>query len=189
MENTTASTTQYTETTLPEGFSYLEDICPQIVQDIKYATIDNFTGKIVDGYTSGKAILTTNAANALCEAHKELEQQGLTFLIWDAYRPTRAVQQFLNWGDEPDDYIIKKQYHPTLSKQNLFEQGFISPHNSTHSRGSTVDLTIIDQKTNAPLDMGTDFDFFGEKSYTANQEISLQAQENRKIVSKSMNRV
>ena len=73
-------------TQLPYGFEYLEDICKQIIQDIKY-TMENFTGQIFDGYLTGKAILSKEAANALCEAQKELEQQGLTFLIWDAYRP------------------------------------------------------------------------------------------------------
>jgi len=167
---------------LPKGFIHLNTICPKIKQDIKYATTDNFTGKVVDGYADAIAILTTEAAIALAKVQKELEEQSLTLLIWDAYRPTRSVAQFLQWGKEAEDPNVKAQYHPHLRKHELFTQGFISPNNSTHSRGSTVDLTIIDQKTNIPLEMGTEFDFFGTKSHTINQEISLQVQENRNLL-------
>jgi D-alanyl-D-alanine dipeptidase len=182
IEAVIAAPVQSTDINLPKGFIHLKTICPQIRQDIKYATTDNFTGKIVDGYADTKAILTTEAAIALCEAQKELEEQSLALLIWDAYRPTTSVAQFLKWGEEVEEYNVKAQYYPHLSKHELFEQGFISPNHSAHSRGSTVDLTIIDQKTNIPLEMGTEFNFFGIKSHTINQEISLQVQENRKLL-------
>lgn len=186
LTKTTSAITLYKNTHLPEGFVYVEDICPEIIQDMKYATTDNFTGKIVDGYVTGKAILTKEAANALCEVQKELEQQGLALLIWDAYRPTQAVKQFFNWRLEKDNPQIKERYHPTLSKKDLFEQGFISPNNSTHSRGSTVDLTIVSQQNNKPLDMGTGFDFFGEKAHTNNNQVSTEAQQNRNILKNLM---
>ncbi len=164
---------------LPYGFVYLSYACPTIVQDIKYATDNNFTGAIVPGYEAPVAILTTDGAEALRRIQKELKTEDLSLLIWDAYRPTQAVDYFLSWEKVPDNQDIKAKYYPDYEKAELFKIGFIAPGHSSHSRGSTVDLTIIDKKTNKALDMGTDFDFFGEKSYTANVQISKQARQNR----------
>jgi D-alanyl-D-alanine dipeptidase len=138
---------------LPERFIYLSEICPTILQDIKYASDDNFTGKVIEGYNKAVAILTKDTATMLQNAQRELEQQGLSFLIWDAYRPIRAVNFFLKWRTTEDNPVIKKKYYPSFSKDEIFLNGFISPGKSSHSRGSTVDLTIIDKKTNLPLDL------------------------------------
>lgn len=165
---------------LPKGFIYLNQICPSIKQDIKYATIDNFTGTIIRGYNANLAILSTQASNALMRVQEELKLKNQTLLIWDAYRPTQAVDYFLEWEHEPDNAEIKEKYYPHLNKKELFETGFIAPGHSTHSRGSTVDLTIFDNNSNQPLNMGTDFDFFGEESHTENKNISIEAQKNRK---------
>ena len=173
-------------TSLPEGFIYLAEICPTILQDIKYASDDNFTGNIVEGYNKAVAILIKDAATMLQNAQQELEQQGLSFLIWDAYRPIRAVNFFLKWRDVKDDPNIKAKYYPDFNKEEIFFNGFIAPGKSSHSRGSTIDLTIIDKKTNIPLDMGTDFDFFGTKSYTESNLIIPKAQENRKLLKNLM---
>jgi D-alanyl-D-alanine dipeptidase len=171
---------------LPEGFVYLSNICPTIVQDIKYATKDNFTGAIVPGYNSNIAILTKEAAEAINLIQQELALQNLSLLIWDAYRPTQAVDFFLSWEKILDDNDIKAKYYPDYEKAELFKIGFIAPGHSSHSRGSTVDLTIINKETNKTFDMGTDFDFFGEKSYAESTQISEQAKENRKILKNIM---
>ena len=164
---------------LPHGFVYLSHACPTIVQDIKYATDDNFTGAIVQGYEAPVAILTKEAAEVLNGIQQELGTKDLNLLIWDAYRPTQAVDYFLSWEKVPDNQSIKAKYYPDYKKAELFKIGFIAPGHSSHSRGSTVDLTIVDKNTNVALDMGTDFDFFGKKSYTSSVEISKQAMRNR----------
>ncbi len=166
--------------TLPEGFVYLDQICPTIMQNLKYASDDNFTGTIVRGYNKNTAILTSKAAKALQQVQEELEIKNQTLLIWDAYRPTMAVDYFLEWEHQPDNPRIKEKFYPHLTKEELFTIGFIAPGHSTHSRGSTIDLTIFDKESSQELNMGTDFDFFDKKTYTNNQNISQEAQKNRK---------
>lgn len=167
---------------LPEGFVYLEQACPDIKQDIKYASTDNFTGEMVAGYKAPKAILTLEAASALKAVQAELAQTGYELLIFDAYRPTRAVEAFWHWRHIPDNPVIKLKYHPNLTKQEIYDNGYIMRQNSSHSRGSTVDLTIVDSKTGQELDMGTTFDFFGKESHTDYPEISQQAKNNRALL-------
>lgn len=179
--NTSQTTTENQKeiATLPEGFVYINQICPSIMQDIKYASDDNFTGTIVTGYNKNTAILTSEAATALRKVQEELEIKNQSLLIWDAYRPTRAVDYFLEWEHQPDNLQIKEKFYPHLTKEELFKTGFIASGHSTHSRGSTVDLTIIDKTSGQKLDMGTDFDFFDEQAYTNNKDISQEAQNNR----------
>jgi D-alanyl-D-alanine dipeptidase len=167
---------------LPKDFVYLDEFCPEIMQDMKYATTDNFTNSIVNGYKAGRAILTIDAAEALKQAQEELNQDNYVFLVLDAYRPARAVEAFVQWKDIPDNPVIKEKYYPTFQKADLFTKGFIAPGKSSHSRGSTVDLTIFDKTTNKALDMGTPFDFFGPESNTDNMSISTFAMNNRKLL-------
>lgn len=178
--NLSSVTNQEKLPALPNGFIYLNQICPSIKQDLKYASEDNFTGTIVKGYNKNTAILTSEAATSLSRVQKELELKGKSLLIWDAYRPTRAVDFFLEWEHLPDEIHIKEKFYPNLTKEDLFNTGFIAPGHSTHSRGSTVDLTIIDSISGKELNMGTDFDFFGEETYTDNKNIPQEAQDNRK---------
>lgn len=166
-------------TTIPVEFCYLQDIAPDIRQNLKYATDKNFTGRVVRGYLTGQVILTKQAAYALQAASEELKKEGLALEIFDAYRPTQAVDDFLEWCNEPDNLALKEQYYPHLSKEDLFIQGYIAPGNSSHSRGSTVDLTMIDLKTGKELDMGTPFDFFGAKAHTDYQNTAKSARVNR----------
>ncbi len=133
------------ENALPKGFVYLKDISPNIVQDLKYATADNFTGAIVEGYNANKVIMTEIAAKKLDAIQQELEQTGLGLHIWDTYRPVRAVQFFQDWKHQPEDQLIKQKFYPNLSKEEIFSGGFIAKR-SAHSRGSTVDLTITDKR-------------------------------------------
>ncbi len=171
-----------TITGLPDGFKYLNEICPDIMQDIKYATEDNFTGVVVPGYHRPVAILTEVVCLALKQIQEELAKNRLSLLIWDAYRPVQAVDYFLQWEDIPDVAHIKARFYPEYEKHHLFELGFIAPGHSAHSRGSTVDLTIFSLDTNQGLDMGTEFDFFGKKSYASCNSIDKHAIENRHLL-------
>merc|ERR1712227_120741 len=100
------------------------------------------------------------------------EKQGLGLCIWDAYRPVKAVDHFLRWKDVIDVPVIRSKYYPNMTKAELFRQGFIAPGNSSHSRGSTVDITLIDLKTGKYLDMGTTFDHFGQESMTCFEKLT-----------------
>jgi D-alanyl-D-alanine dipeptidase len=163
---------------LPNGFVYLHHICPSILIDIRYATTNNFTNSIVPGYFKNVAILTKEAGNAINSIQKDLQKQGLSLLIWDAYRPQTAVNYFLNWKYTPDEKEVKNIYYPEYTKKEIFDLGFIRGR-SSHSRGSTVDLTIIDIETKKPINMGTDFDFFGKKAHTVSNQVPSNVSANR----------
>ena len=149
---------------LPAGFSYVRDIAPNIQVQLKYATTENFTGQIVTGYESvDAAILRTEAAEALALVQQDLEEDGYGLLIYDAFRPTRAVSFFVDWSNTGDD-STRAEYYPGLEKPGLFQLGYIAEQ-SGHSLGGTVDVTLLDQRSGEPLDMGGPFDFFGEISH------------------------
>ena len=165
---------------LPKGFVYVKNT--NIVCDIRYATTNNFAEQKIDGYKSNKCILTKEAANALVAVQKELDslKPGYKLHIFDAYRPLDAVKHFVRWSKEASNKHIKQKYYPDFKKEQLFELGYIAL-SSSHSRGSTVDLTIceyVDGKYN-DIEMGTIFDFFGERSHTEYKNISIEAQKNR----------
>lgn len=168
---------------LPNGFVYLQD--PRMVFSMDYATPHNFMGRIVKDYHSKVCILTEAAASALIKVQDILSQRypnhGLK--IFDAYRPVNAVNDFKDWSKDFTDIKMKQEFYPSITKLQLFEIGYIAEH-SSHSRGSTVDLTII--KDGQELDMGTRFDFFGELSHTENPSISTQAQANRSMLKNLM---
>ncbi len=149
---------------------------------MKYATSDNFTGQVVTGYEKATAILTEATAERLFLIQKELIQDNLSLLIWDSYRPQRAVEFFKEWKNIPENLQIKAVYHPKFTKEEIFANGFIAKKYSQHSRGSTVDLTIINNLTGKLLDMGTIFDFFSTESFTNSTKISPLAQKNRKLL-------
>lgn len=151
----------------PQGF--VEITFTGVVEMISYAGSDNFLGQPVDGYQAAKGILTEQAATALLSAQRLAQTQGYTLVVFDAYRPTQAVQHFLRWAtqkpNDPDkEQALQKRFYPELSKQQLFEKGYIAKH-SSHTRGSTVDLSLQHQQTGQLLDMGTEFDFFGAASW------------------------
>ncbi len=152
---------------------------PNIEIDIRYASDDNFLGHIVPGYEAPRAWLTRAAADALAQVQLQLTPQDHSLLIFDAYRPQRAVDAFIAWSKNAD-YSTKAKYYPTLEKTELFEQGYLARH-SSHSRGSTLDLTIIKtiNGNNEALEMGSGFDFFGSVSHTNCQDISAIARNNR----------
>ena len=149
---------------LPDGFVYLEEVVPSIRLDMRYFSEDNFTGKPVDGYLKPRGIITRQAAMALGNVQDELVPFGLGIKIFDAYRPQRSVDNFVRWAADLSDTKTKVQYYPNVAKQDLFREGYIAAK-SSHSRGSTVDLTIMELSSGAELDMGSPFDFFGPISW------------------------
>ncbi|WP_133406670.1 M15 family metallopeptidase [Parashewanella tropica] len=166
---------------LPAGFSYCTDVIPNLTVDLHYISNNNFTGKPVDGYIKPVCILSTSALNQLAKVQKQLKPFDLGLKVYDAYRPQRAVDNFVRWQKTPDHPEIKKHYYPNLNKADLFKLDFIATK-SGHTRGSTVDLTIIDLHTKQELDMGGHFDYFGERSKPFYQGISMQQKANRALL-------
>jgi len=166
---------------IPKGFAYVEENIPSVELDIKYFSAHNFIGKPIDGYFSGHAILTTEATKALKKVQLELETFGLGLKIFDAYRPQKAVDHFVRWGKDLSDRKMKFEFYPSVEKKNLFKEGYIAKH-SGHSRGSTVDLTIIDLESKIELDMGSSFDLFGRSSWISYKGIGVVQRVNRMLL-------
>ena len=145
-------------------FVLLSEAVPDAILEIRYYSTYNFIGDRIDGYEEPLAILTKEAAAALKEVSDELVSMGYRLKIFDAYRPQRAVTNFMNWALDLDDARMKEYFYPELEKDVLFPQGYIAEH-SGHSRGSTLDLTLFDMKTEREVDMGGTFDYFGELSH------------------------
>ena len=148
----------------PSGFVVLADYVPGIVQEIRYYSTYNFVGDRIDGYEEPCALLTTEAARALKTVSNEMNVRGYRLKIFDTYRPARAVRHFVLWGIEDLDLRMKPFFYPDLEKQALFSEGYIASQ-SSHSRGSTVDLTLLDMSTGKEVDMGSPFDMFSEISH------------------------
>lgn len=145
-----------------KGFVYVKDIIPDVIEDLRYNTTNNFMGMRADGYQANRAILTLEAATALKGVADELRKQGYVIKIFDAYRPQQAVNHFLRWARTTDERN-KANYYPTLSKKSLFGK-YIS-RRSRHSCGSTIDMTICYINSGQEVDMGGHFDFFGPASH------------------------
>ncbi|WP_431067789.1 M15 family metallopeptidase [Methylotuvimicrobium sp.] len=148
-----------------EDFVYVDTLIPSIRLDIRYASADNFIGRPIEGYYRPCALLTQAAAEALMAAQNELAKFYLGLKIFDAYRPQRAVRHFVRWSQDTDDVAMKDVYYPHLDKPSLIEEGYIAAR-SSHSRGSTVDLTLVDLDNGEELDMGGFFDYFGPESWS-----------------------
>ena len=167
------------------GFVVLAEYIPQIVQEIRYYSSYDFIGDRIDGYEEPCALLTVEAARALQAVSNEMIVQGYRLKVFDAYRPARAVKHFVLWGIEDTDIRMKPYFYPDLEKQDLFEEGYIAKK-SSHSRGSTVDLTLLDMQTGKELDMGGPFDFFSELSHPDYQGITEEQYENRMSLQRVM---
>ena len=165
----------------PSGFVLLADFIPAIVQEIRYYTTYNFVGERIDGYEAPVALLSVEAARALRNVSNRANVMGYRLKIFDAYRPVCAVKHFVLWGIEDLDQKTKPFFYPDLEKQELFKRGYIAAQ-SSHSRGSTVDLTLLDMSTGMELDMGSPFDYFSEISHPDNKDITEQQYENRMIL-------
>ncbi len=170
---------------LPEGFVYVSTVSPDIVQEMRYAGSDNFIGQSIDGYVAPRAILSTPAALALKAVQDALHPFGLGLKLYDAYRPQRAVNHFVRWARDLHDTRMKDRYYPTIPKDRLFAEGYIAAR-SGHSRGSTVDLTLIDLHTHQAIDMGSDFDFFSPLSWVSDQRIDPRARAHRMLLQRVM---
>jgi D-alanyl-D-alanine dipeptidase len=171
----------------PSGFVLLSDFVPQIIQEIRYFSTYNFIGDRIDGYEEPCAILTKEAARALRSVSNEMTVRGYRLKIFDAYRPVCAVKHFVLWGIEDQDIRMKPYFYPELEKQELFAKGYIAKL-SGHSRGSTVDLTLLDMKTGKEVDMGSPFDYFGELSHPDNRDVTDEQFQNRMLLQKVMAR-
>ena len=169
----------------PSGFVLLADHVPGVVQEIRYYTSYNFIGDRIDGYEEPCAIITREAAWALSEVANELNVQGYRLKIFDAYRPVKAVKHFVLWGIEDLDLRMKPFFYPDLEKQELFAKGYIAKL-SSHSRGSAVDLTLLDMKTGREADMGSPFDLFDPVSHPDYTGITQEQYDNRMVLRHAM---
>lgn len=166
---------------LPEGFCYVHEVIDDVILDIRYAGTHNFVGDVIDGYEAPYAILTNEAALRLKEAADEFREMGYRIMIFDAYRPQSAVRHFVRWAKDADDMRMREEFYPEYKKKILLvDQGYIA-RNSSHCRGSAVDLTITDLDGN-PLDMGTGFDYFGKLAWHGAKGITAEQAANRQIL-------
>ena len=173
---------------LPDGFVYLDEEIENLAIDLRYFSQDNFVGDTIDGYEADRCIITEQASTALQGVQDALAIKGYGLKIYDAYRPQQAVDHFVRWAEDLNDTRMKKIYYPEVNKANLFEQGYIAAK-SGHSRGSTVDLTIIHldgPDAGKELDMGTGWDFFSPLSWPSNKEVSEQQFKNRMLLQEVM---
>lgn len=188
---------------LPPVLVPLHSAAPDIVQELRYAGRDNFMGQVVTGYEQAQCLLTPAAVEALSRVQRKASEYGLGLKVYDCYRPQRAVDHFVRWADDPADTRMKARYYPNIAKNQLFELGYIAAR-SGHSRGSTVDLTLIslnaENGSKAPgadgdcrfrhqesgphpsLPMGSGYDCFDPVSHTAHSEVSAEARRNRLLL-------
>jgi D-alanyl-D-alanine dipeptidase len=169
------------------GFVLLSDVVPHIVQEIRYFSTFNFVGDRVDGYEEPVALLTQDAARALKSVSNEMMVKGYRLKVFDAYRPVTAVKHFILWAIEDEDIRMKPYFYPDINKQDAFELGYIAKR-SSHSRGSAIDLTLLDMKTGREVDMGGPFDLFGELSHPDYRGVTDEQYANRMLLRAAMER-
>jgi len=198
-------------TALPFDFVYLKEVDPSIVQEMRYATDHNFIGHPITGYRAAECILTLSAANALSAVQKTLKKSALSLKVYECYRPQQAVDEFIAWSQRPEQQQMKAEFYPRVDKKDFFKLGYVASK-SGHTRGSTIDLTIVPlpvppQKTYskkqklvscfAPyltrfpdnsIDMGTGFDCMDELSHNDNLNITPAAFKNRTLLKTEMER-
>lgn len=194
-----------------DRFVDVKEYIPSVVMDIRYFSPHNFVGKRIDGYNAPKCLLTREAAGALKRVQEDLREFSLSLKIYDCYRPQRAVSHFVRWAKDIADTRTRKEFYPTVDKSRLFEDGYIAER-SGHSRGSTLDLTIVpvpvpEQQEYDPgqelfacylpaserfrdnsIDMGTGFDCFHTLANTANGSVGPVQRANRLLLKTLMER-
>ena len=173
-------------TEIPEGFVYIKDIVTNIKIDLKYYTKHNFVGKKIIGYNSPVAISTKETALALKEIQKDLKHFNYGLKIFDSYRPQQAVDHFVRWAKN-NNRKMKSSHYPNVKKIHLFKEGYIASK-SGHTRGSTVDITIIDLNNGKELDMGTIYDYFGKESWIEYTGLTVHQRKNRLLLQSVMNK-
>lgn len=169
----------------PDIFTDVSRLIPDAVIDIRYFSADNFVGTRVDGYHAALAWLTRPSADALAEVAMRARREGLRLKLFDCYRPARAVAHFARWAEDLEDTRTKPAYYPDLEKKALFTEGYIAAR-SGHSRGSTLDLTLIEADSGRELDMGTPFDLFSRASWPGSEDVPAQARSNRRLLAELM---
>lgn len=169
----------------PDDFVYLLDLEPSIKIELRYFSNNNFIGQPIDGYHRSTIIVSKPTALALQKVQNDLEKKGLGLKIFDAYRPQQAVNHFVRWAKVLNDTLMKQSYYPDVPKSELFKRGYIASK-SGHSRGSTVDLTLIDLDTGNELDMGSPYDFFGVQSHPFYKKITDKQRKNRMLLRRVM---
>lgn len=172
-----------TVSTDKSGFGKIYEVVDDAVFDLRYYSPYNFTGKKIRGYQAPVAYMTKEALQALAQAAADLRQQGYRILVWDSYRPQKAVDNFVEWINDPQD-LGNKSFYPSLQKADLISGVYIMPK-SGHTRGSTIDLTIIKQDGSS-VDMGGTFDLFSERSHPDYPKLTKQQKRNRKILRDAM---
>ena len=170
---------------IKENFALIDEEIPNVILDIRYYSDYNFVGKRIDGYEDNCAIMSKEAINALKKVSDELLDYGYKLKIYDAYRPQIAVNHFINWCKNIKDIKMKKYFYPNIDKKDIISRKFISNH-SSHSSGSTIDLTLYDIKSDKDVDMGSDFDLFDDISYSHNNKITKYQQKNRDLLINTM---
>ncbi len=164
------------------GFVSVSRLIPDAVIDMRYFSDYNFVGEVIDGYEANCALLTYEAALALQAAGEDFRSQGLLLKVFDAYRPQSAVDHFYSWSLDMTDTKMKSEFYPDIDKSQLYSQGYIA-YRSGHSRGSTIDLTLVDMATGQELDMGGEFDLFDESSsYYYSYGLSSEQVANRQLL-------
>jgi D-alanyl-D-alanine dipeptidase len=161
----------------PAAFVDAATVVPGLIVEMRYAGSHNFVGRPIDGYEAPRCLLTKPAATALAGVAKDVAAYGLVIKVFDCYRPTRAVANFVRWARDLKDTAGKAEFYPDVDKRTLFRDGYIASL-SGHSRGSTVDLTLA-HPDGRELDMGTPFDFFSPKSWPNSAGVSHDAMVNR----------
>jgi D-alanyl-D-alanine dipeptidase len=167
----------------PTSFVDAAAVVPGLVVEMRYFGNNNFVGERIDGYQKPVCLLTRQAAAALAKVARDLAPQGLTLKVFDCYRPVRAVNHFLRWARAVEDLRTKQTFYPDMEKRQLFTGGYIATY-SGHSRGSTVDLTLVSGEHE--LDMGTPFDFLSPRSAASDVTVSAEAHVNRALLAKAM---
>lgn len=162
-------------------FAFVDELVDGVRWDAKYATWDNFTGRPVDGYLANRIVGTRALCAALAVARDEAAAHGLGLLLWDGYRPQRAVADFLRWAREPEDGRTKQRHYPNIERAEMFARGYVAER-SGHSRGGTVDLALYRLATGARVDMGGDHDLMDPVSHHDAAGVSAEAAANRRLL-------
>lgn len=173
------------QTPPPEAFVDVSTLAPDLIVDMRYAGNNNFVGRPIAGYQEPICLLTREAATALAAVQRDLAPFGLGLKVFDCYRPRRAVDDFVQWARDPTDQARRAEYYPRIDKSQLFALGYIASR-SGHSRGSTVDLTLVDLGTGAELDMGSGFDLFDTLSWPTEPTLSPHQRAHRLLLRTTM---
>ncbi len=166
---------------VPSDFVNLTKAVPGIEADVRYYGVNNFVGQRIDGYEEPALLITCQAAQALGKVAEIFKKQGYGLRVFDAYRPQRAVGHFVRWAKDIKDVCMKDVFYPEHDKATLFDKGYIA-YRSSHSRGSTVDLTLFDLCSGKELDMGGGFDLFSERSHHGYEGLTKQQADNRRLL-------